>query len=487
MGASRAERTGVWPPAPVMVVVLGVALVLFLAGGRYGFHRDELYLVEAGRHPGLAYPDQPAAVPLLAAWWYDVVQGNLRWFRVLPAAAAAVVVLAAGLTSRTLGGDRHDQLWTALVTGTATTLLAAGHLFSTTAFDMALTSLAVWLLARALVVRTAVAWLLTGLLIALALTVKVLPLVVLGCCVLALLLVGPRDVLRTRGPWLAGLVATLGLAPTLAWQAVNGWPQLDMAASIGGGGSGTSVQRWLLVPMLPTLTGATFVLVAVGAVMAWRARPLRWVAVAGVLLVVALVLTGGKPYYAFGLVPLLAAVGVPAARRWETARPRRRGLLAGLVALNAVASVLIALPVLPPQQAPTALVHDHGEQVGWDDLVGLVTGVATDADADLVLTENYGQAGALDQARRLGSELPPVASGHVGYWWWSRPTGEPERVVVVGYGSDRGAEWFARCTVVATVRNDEGVVNDEAGAPVQLCSGPLEPWADLWPQLRRTG
>ena len=224
----------------------------------------------------------------------------------------------------------------------------------------------------------------------------------------------------------AGLAAA-GLAPSLPWQSRSGWPQLTMARSIADGGSGTSTERWTFPLLLPTLTGATFLVVVVGAVVLWRRQPSRWLPVAAGLLVVVLVAVGGKPYYAFAFVPVLAAAGVGTLRRWHAGRLDGGKLLRRLVVLNAVGGAFVGLPVLPAAQAPVAVVYDHGEQVGWPELADTVARAARATGADLVLTENYGQAGAVDQARRTGRPMPPVASGHNGYWWWSRPTATPHR------------------------------------------------------------
>ena len=474
-------------------MALGLFLLLAAVGHRYGWHRDELYLVEAGMHPDLSYPDQPAPVPLLAAWWYQVVDGHLWLFRLLPAAAAAVVVLVAGAVSRELGGDRDDQRWTALLVATATTLFVTGHLFGTTVFDLVLTTSAVLLLVRVVGRLTTGTdrlgnWLAVGATTGLALTVKTLPILVVGCCLMALLVVGPRTVWRRPAAYVAAGLAGAGLVPTLVWQSRNGWPQLTMAGSIADGGSGTSSERWLMPLMLPTLTGATFVVVVIGAVALWRSLPVRWLPMAAVMLVVVLVLAGGKPYYAFGLVPVLAAAGVRALRRWRSGRLDGRSLLCALVVVNAIGGAFVGLPLLPAAQAPVAIVYDHGEQVGWREVVDEVAEAASAADADLVLTENYGQAGALDQARREGRHLPPVISGHTGYWWWSRPDGEPQTAVAVGWTDDRLLDdWFQDCRQVSALANDEGVDNDEAGELVRVCTSPTRPWAELWPLMRRSG
>ncbi len=470
-------------------VAVAFALVLVVVGPRYGFHRDELYFVQAGQHPALGYPDQPALVPLLAAGWYDVVGGSLGWFRVVPALCGALVVGVAALTCGELGGDRRDQAWTAVVVATATSVMVVAHLFSTTVVDLLLTSLLVLLLLRAVRTGTPRAWLVVGLVSAVALTVKTLPATVLACGALALALLGPRAPFRSPWAWVAALLAGLGLLPSLLWQAANGWPQAALASSIAAGGSGTSVDRALFLPMLLTLTGpGTAAVLVVGGVALWRRPDRRWAAATAGLLLVAVLVGGGKPYYLLGLVPVLVAAGVPVCRRWAAGRVGRGRLLVGLVVVNAVVGSFLGLPLLPAALAPVAVVYDHGEQVGWPELVVTVADAADAHGADVVLTQNYGQAGALDRARDLGTVLPPVRSGHNGYWWWGPPADDARTVLTVGWDDETALlGWFGRCEQVATVRNDAGVDNDEDGTPVRVCTEPRASWGELWPQLQRLG
>jgi hypothetical protein len=105
----------------------------------------------------------------------------------------------------------------------------------------------------------------------------------------------------------------------------------------------------------------------------------------------------------------------------------------------------------------------------------------------IVLTANYVEAGALDRARRHGTELPPVHSGHNDYSLWGPPPPEATSVVLVGDVSNDTVQLFAACDIVGRVNTGFGVDNDEQGAPVRRCSRPVMPWPRLWPRLVRLG
>src|SRR5215208_3866594 len=63
-GAGRARNRSAL--VPVLALAVGKLAFQLSVAGRYGWHRDELYYVDAGRHPALGYVDFPAVTPLLS-------------------------------------------------------------------------------------------------------------------------------------------------------------------------------------------------------------------------------------------------------------------------------------------------------------------------------------------------------------------------------------------------------------------------------------
>ena len=134
---------------PVLLVAGLMVVVLLAVSGAYGFHRDELYFIVAGRHPAFGYPDQPPLTPLLSAASVALLGLSPTAVRVLPALAMGLVVVLTALMARDLGGSRRAQLLAA-VTVALSGYLAAGHFDATATYDLLFGAVILWLLLKLL-------------------------------------------------------------------------------------------------------------------------------------------------------------------------------------------------------------------------------------------------------------------------------------------------------------------------------------------------
>ena len=471
-----------------------LAVVLLAFARRYGYHRDELYFLRAGREAAFGYVDQPPLTPLLAAAMDGLAPGSLLALRLPSALAAAGVVLLTGMLAREFGGGRAAQLLAAASMAVSAVLLLTGHLLSTTTFDLLAWTALSWLLVRALRDGGA-AWLAVGLVAGIGLQNKLQPALLLGAVALGILAVGPRGVLRSPRPWAGALVGLALWAPNLVWQAANGWPQFELADAIAAGSSGTSQPWYLFLPFQLVMVSPLLVPIwVVGWVRLARdpaLRTERCFAVAYVVLAVVFLATGGKPYYLAGLYPVLLAAGAGPVVEW--ARAARRwvaGVGAALVLSLGINGVLM-LPVVPVDALGATPIpdvnYDAGETVGWPRLAAAVEEVRADLPAGervAVLTANYGQAGAVD---RIAPALAPAYSGHNAYWSWGPPPDDVGTVIVVGLPEDRLRRWFGRSELAARVDNGVDLDNEEQRAPIWVAGDRRAPWPEIWPSLRRLG
>jgi hypothetical protein len=476
---------------PVAAAAVTMALVLTAVSGRYGYHRDELYFRML--RPAWGYTDQPPFTPWLVRLTTGVT--DQVWALRVPATVmAALSVLVVALVTRELGGGPGAQALCAWGYAFAVVPLVFGHVLLTSTTDLLVWPAVTLFVVRALLREQPRWWLAAGALVGLSTINKLLVVMLVVALVGGLLVTGPRRPLGSR--WFLGAVALAVVlaVPQLAYQATHGWPQAAMAEALSSNNSGDV--RVLMWPFLVVMLGPPLVPIWVAGLVALLRRP-AWrparllVPAFGVLLLLTFV-GGGQVYYPSGVLVVLWAAGcVPTAELMSRSTPWRLVTVAG-VALNAVVSGVIALPLLPlsvlgrtPVPAIDQTIQD---QVGWPTYVRQIASVVRslppqDAGRSALVTSNYGEAGAV---ARYGPSLGlgRVYSGQNALFSQGRPADGTDVVVVVGGQLDDVRHLFASCQVVLRLDNDVDVDNEEQGQPVAVCRGPSAPWDVLWPQFR---
>ena len=469
-------------------ICLALGLVLVALSGRYGYHRDELYFLEAGHHLAWGYPDQGPVTPFLA-WAFDALgQGSLYVFR-LPATLASVgIALLSALMARELGGGRYAQPLAALAAGSGTYLLATTHMVVTSTFDLLAWVTITWLVMLLLRGADERLWLLVGAVAGVGLLNKQLPLVLLLALLVGVALTpSARPVLRS--PWLGagGVLAAALWAPLLVWQAQHDWPQLTLAGQIRDE-YGVPVERFgFLFQQLGLFSIGATILWVTGWLALWRRaawatyRVFAW---AGIVVLGVFVLTAGQGYYPGGIYPALFAAGAVVVE--EAGRAWRSFAVVGLTAALFVPAALPVLPLSALAHSPLTEIDEQlREQVGWPQLADLVADAYATIPTDersqaIVFTANYGEAGAVDRFGP-GLGLPTVWSGHNGYGLWGPPPDGAAPVVVVWQG-DTVDYFFSGCIPHGRVTGP--VDNEETErTTVYVCDALIGSWAAAWPLL----
>ncbi|MFE0023101.1 ArnT family glycosyltransferase [Amycolatopsis sp. NPDC059021] len=481
---------------PVSAVTALLAVALVLTANRYGYFGDELYFLAAGRHLAWGYVDQPPLLPLLARAMDTIGPGSPFVLRIPAILAMLAGVVLTALIAREFGGRGKAQTIAAATFAVATQFVATGHYLATSTIDPFLWALLLWVLVRWIRTRRDGLLVWAGVITAAALYTKFLIggfWIVAG---IAILVCGPRELLRRPALWLGALIAVLALVPTLIWQATHGWPQLGMGAAISHEVEHTWGGRLVFLPSLLIVAGIP-VGVALLCYGVWRLlrsaelRPYRFLGWTTLGLAVVFFAVNGRNYYVAGMfAPCWAAAAVElergrAARWWRWVATWPVYLVAALVV------VPLSLPVWPQ-----AWLTEHPglpkpvfatQEIGWPEVAKSVAGTYAalpepERSRTAVLAESYWGASALDRfGRDLG--LPEPASPDRGYTTLVVPPEGATDVLFVGEDPRLLLGHFAHLRPIGKVHTGLPVANAVDGQPVWLATGRNEPWATLWPKL----
>ena len=497
-----------------IVVIAAAAFGLEMAvSARYGYARDELYFLAAGHHLAFGYVDQPPLTPLLARFAAAAAGNTLAGLRVLPALGLVVLVVATAAMSRQLGAGRTGQLLAALAAATCGEFLGTMHELTTAAPDFVFWTITLLLVVRLLASEDPRWWVAIGGCVGVASEAKWNIGFLAAALVAGVAATDARRLLRSRYLLLGGVVAAALAAPDLVWQALHGWPNLDVFRALQASAGHNRAVFW---PAQILYTGPAVTPVWVSGVI-WSlrspaARRFRPVAIACVLAIGLQFVLGGKAYYPGAAYTFLIAAGsVPLERRLAARRAVRPAALARLVkpaalgrlvrpatatAAGMLAGAVLAAPValsaLPARTLHTVplqkINYDLAETIAWPRLVALVAKEyrslpAPQRQRTAIVTGNYGEAGAIDRYGP-GLALPQAYSGANNFWLWGPPPAGDDAVIGVNLDPALLRREFAQVRLVATFRNGLGVSDDEQGVQIFVATGPRSSWAQAWPAFR---
>jgi hypothetical protein len=467
--------------AALLPAVVGVVFL-----GRYGWDRDELYFLAASHHLAPGYVDFPPLIAMIGRAVTLVFGASLGALRVTTMLIGLTSVVLVALCARELGGGIRAQAGAALAWATAPLMLGSGSIFHPTWLDLAAQTLTLYLVLVAVTRPMPRLWPAVGLAAGVGLEAKYTIATLLVALAVGLALTTQRGLLRTRGPWLAALIALVLLVPNLVWEAQHAWPSVSFASSQRAKTAADTPPAVYVAEASAFLAACTG-LAVIGAVWMWRRRELRAFTWAAALVVVGFGIEQGRAYYPLPALTLAVAAGAVALEGWRPARPRRRpAVIGGLVAVQLVV-VAVAAPLVVPVRSTAGMISSgvwqdsfYKDEIGWPELAAQTARVwrslpAAQRAHAAILAQNYGEAGALAHyGPRLG--LPPPLSGHLSYQYW-RPALLPQRLVVtVGYDATTLPDLCMSVRRLGIIDNSWHLDNEERGRTIALCrlSRPLE-------------
>ncbi|MDQ2714960.1 MAG: glycosyltransferase family 39 protein [Chloroflexota bacterium] len=499
-------------------LLICLALLKFLAhlvvSGNYGFFRDELYYIDAGKHLAFGYVEFPPFIAWLAAAIQTVPGNSLVVYHLFPAIAGALLVLLTGLIARELGGGRFAQCLAALASMAALTFLAIDSIFSMDSFDELWWVLLTYILIRLLKQDRPRLWLLFGLVAGIGLLTKVTMLMFGFAIVAGLLLTPQRKYLLNKWAWLGGAIAFVFLVPYLLWNAANGWPTLAFWSTYTSGHANPASALGFLYQQVLTMNPLTLPLWLAGLYYLFftqAGKPYRVFGWAYVILYVLFTITRAKLYFLAPAYPMLFAAGSLMVGRIMS-KPRLGWLKPAYISLLVLVGFLLGtlvMPIIPPSLygRATAIVGGNAgikvedrttgvlpqqlaDRFGWDTMTATVARVYHSLPPDeqaqaCIFAENYGEAGAIDL---YGPQyhLPQAISGHNTYYLWGPGNCTGAVVISIGNPLSMLQPAFASVTQAAII-TCAYCMPAENDLPVYVCLHLKASIQSIWPSVKHYG
>ena len=437
-----------WIP---LFVLAGIKLCIHFASSyltEFGLQRDEYLYINEAEHLAWGYMEVPPMISVIGWISKGLFGSTLFAVKFPPALIGALTIILIGTFVNELGGKKWAQIIGATAFLISPAFLGSNDLFQPVSFNQFC-----WFLSILVVIKIINAWdrgnnnirlwVVLGIVVGLSILTKYSVVFFYAGLFAALLLTTYRDLLKTKYPYLALVIALVIISPNLWWQYSLDFPIVrhmeDLRAtqlvnitwqSFFGG----QLQSYLFSGLV-WIPGLIYGI-------SHKDQRYRLISLTYIITVALLFAGSGKGYYAFGAYTMLFALG---GIFWEQKLDARSWLIPIIVVLLNVPALPLAIPILPVDKMIdyTAYVQDevglkepfrwedgivrplrqdYADMLGWDELPGKVAKIYNSLSEDekkhcLIWGGSYGHAGTLNFYREK-YDLPECHSFNASYVAW---------------------------------------------------------------------
>jgi hypothetical protein len=488
-------------------ILLLLGFVLFLlhmfTNHQYGFHQDEMVVLDNANNLDWGFVEYPPLTPLLARLELTLLGLSLVSARTLSALSQGIVFVLTGLMARELGGNRRTQIVAAVAAAIGPFALILGSQIQYVTFDFLWSVLIAYLVIRLLKSDNPLWWLAIGGVIGLGMMTKYTMAFYAAGVVGGVFLTDARRFLKSRWLWGGVAISVLIFLPNLIWQIQHNFVSLEFLSSIHARDVAIGrTQGYVMEQFLLSSNPFTIPLWIAGLIYLFRNQNAKRYRMIGWMYVIPFLIylfTQGRSYYLASAYPMLFVAGALSWQGWMERLSEQKARIVFrvtwvIIIIGAVVGGALSLPIAPvhsPLWDITSEVHDiFTEQIGWHEMIQTVAGIYDDLPADEksnagILTGENDEAAALNlYGGSYG--LPTAISGSDTFFLRGYGNPPPETLIVVGFTRENVDSFFEQCSVAGMITNPYSVENDLSEPPnIFVCHDPRLPWDELWEQLKR--
>jgi hypothetical protein len=423
-------------------------VIHFIANSNYGIHGDELYYIALSKHLQWGYLDNSPLIALVAklsAWCFG--KSAFAW-RIFPSLFSALTVALVGLLTHHLGGKRFAISVACLGVICSPALLATSYFLQPVAFDIFFWTLLSFLLVK--FIQSRKQWYLysAGLTVGVGVLNKYTIILHMIAIIAGLLLAPQRKLFSLKCSLKALAICIIVSAPNIIWQITHHFPIFNYLSIVSNHSMYPGAKEFLFqltffhgAGMAIWLAGLSYMIFSNDGISKYR-----FLAIAFLFIVAALIVLHGKIYYSLGAFPVLFAIG---GLCWEKMLQRfnnfPQALLKGLIVLTSLIALPVVLPILPfnttkayiqlmrryttltqPFRWDDGKLHSlpqfYADMLGWQELATKTSHAFKQLNTEqrqqtVILTDAYAVAGAL--TFYLPAHSPRVISADNSLVLWS--------------------------------------------------------------------